>query len=130
MLPSVSCGKCHPEPAKDPMSAAEPFGSFVVPPPTKMSVAWEERNEVGWSSGLGLLEMDGVTEGLEATHGASDDGLAVALIEVGLAEVLIGAATSEEVVASHQDAVTHRDDRPLLAAACRETSEQSWQVPV
>src|SRR5438105_13345089 len=129
MLPISFGVMCHPERSEGSATPtlATRSGSFGRSSSYENGVAarW---SEFGWSSGLGLLEMNGVTERLEAANGASDDGLAVAFIEVGLTQVFIGAAASEQVVAGHQDAVAHGHDRSLVATASSQTAEQGWQI--
>jgi hypothetical protein len=55
------------------------------------------RRMVERSSGIELLRMNVVAEGLRALHGASDNSLPVAVTEVALTWILLGAATDQQV---------------------------------
>ena len=63
------------------------------------------------------LERDGVAEGFEAADEAALDVVALALIEVGGAQLPVGGPVAEQVVADDQDGVGDGDDGPLLAAS-------------
>jgi hypothetical protein len=65
----------------------------------------------------GGLEGDLVAEALESLDEAALDGVAVALVEVGGAEVLVDGAVREQVVGDDEDGVANRDGGLLLAPA-------------
>src|SRR6266436_1504182 len=71
-------------------------------------------------SGRHRLDRHLVTEPLEASQGAADDGVSVVLLEVGGAQILEDDAVFEDVIDGDQERVSNRNCRPLCASTCRE----------
>src|SRR6266851_9537038 len=87
---------------------------------------------MGSSCGIGVggFEVNGVAEALEPANRAADDVLAIAFVEVGLAEILVDGTASQQVVGRDQDAVADGDNGALFAAPRAESSKQGWQIGV
>src|SRR5262249_39665532 len=73
---------------------------------TSRSRAWSERGGRSGGDGLG---GDFVAELLRAADEPATDGIAIALVEVGRAEVRADGRAGEQVVRDHHDAVADRD---------------------
>src|SRR5581483_3118749 len=72
------------------------------------------------SGSCGSLNADLEAELLEAAHRVADDGLPVALVEVVAAELAVGLALAQDVVADDEDGVRDGHGRAFLAAPRRE----------
>src|SRR5947207_1190249 len=82
----------------------------------------------GGRSGGGRLGGHLVAELLQAADEPAADGVAVALVEVGGAEVLVGGRAGEQVVGDHQDGVPDRDGGLLRAASAGQAVVLDAQV--
>src|SRR5262249_55783705 len=75
-----------------------------------------------------MLELDAVTERLEAVDQATGNALLVTLVEMQRAELAVGGLLGEQVVGDDQDGVADRDQGLLLAPPTSEAVILGRQV--